>query len=76
MSEAQPSPFAVEIDSMIEDLDISLMDAILLWVEKRKLEPEVAADLVKRDPVLKDRIFEEARELSLVKGGRSPRLVF
>lgn len=58
--------FAQQIESMVWDLDVSYLDAILLWCERRGLEPENVATLIKRSGPLKAKVQIEAEALRLL----------
>lgn len=66
--------FAQQIEELVWDLDVPYMDAVILWCEKRGLEPEIGAGLVKKSAPLKAKIKLEAEELSFLpkSGGRLP----
>jgi hypothetical protein len=59
--------FSQQIESLVWDLDVSYMEAVLHWCEKRGLEPEVGAELVKRSKPLLSKIQLEAEDLRFLK---------
>jgi predicted aldo/keto reductase-like oxidoreductase len=55
-----------EISDMIQ-AGIPYIDAIVEYCEKNSLEIEVAGEIIRRSPILKAKIYEEAEELNLVE---------
>lgn len=62
--------FAYQIEEMVWDRDIPYTDAVLIWCERRGLEPEIAAGLVKKSAPLKAKIELEAEEARLIRSDR------
>lgn len=58
--------FATQIETMVWELDVSYMDAILLWCERRGLEPDAVAALVRRTGPLRAKVQVEAEALRLL----------
>ena len=58
--------FAHQIEELVWDSDVSYMEAIILWCDRRGLEPEVAAALVKKSAPLKAKLQIEAEKLHLL----------
>ena len=56
------SEFYTKIQKLVEDTNLSFMDAILHYCDQNGLEPETAAQLV--NTKLKAQIREEAEELN------------
>ena len=54
--------FYIKIQKLVEDTNLSFMDAILHYCDQNVLEPETAAQLV--NTKLKAQIREEAEELN------------
>ena len=54
--------FYIKIQKLVEDTNLSFMDAILHYCDQNGLEPETAAQLV--NTKLKAQIREEAEELN------------
>jgi len=65
---------AEDVDRLVEDLDITVIEALLELSATRGIEPEVVAAWVKRDPVLRARVHDEASVTGQLKGGRRARL--
>jgi hypothetical protein len=59
--------FAEEIEKLCRSKNIEYIDAIVLWCEKNKIEVEYAANLIKKDPVIKSKIEIEAENLNILK---------
>ena len=55
-----------EIADMIKD-GVPYIDAIVEYCDKNSLEIEVAGEIIRRSPILKAKIYEEAEELNLVE---------
>lgn len=58
--------FALQIEEMVWDMDVSYVDAICIWCERRGLEPETVASLVRKSAPLKSKIQDEAESLNLL----------
>lgn len=58
--------FAYQIEELVWERDVSYMDAILIWCEKRGVEPEVVATLVRKSAPLKAKLQVEAETLNLL----------
>jgi hypothetical protein len=56
-----------EIENLVEDLDIPYMDALLLFAERRDIEVETIATLVKQSSNLESKLRDEAEALNLVE---------
>ena len=65
---------AEEVDSLVENLDVTVIEALLELSSSRGIEPEIVAAWVKRDPVLRARVQEEASVTGQLKGGRRAQL--
>lgn len=65
---------AEDVDRLVEDLDVTVIEALIELARSRDLEPETVADWVKRDPVLRARVYGEASAAGLLKGGRAAQL--
>jgi hypothetical protein len=59
--------FAQQIEELVWTTNVSYMEAVLLWCDKRGLEPEVGAELVRKSAPLKGKIQCEAEELRFLK---------
>lgn len=65
--------FVDEIESLRRKKQIEYIDAIVMWCENNKLEVEIAATWIKKDPVMKAKLQYEAENLNfLKKGARLP----
>jgi len=61
------SLFQAEIDELVWELDITPMEAVILYCETKNVEIESVGALVKKLPVLKASIAEEAESLNFMK---------
>ena len=59
--------FIKEIQRLTRNLDTSYMDAIVYYAETYDIEIETVAELVKKIPVLKSHLLDEAEILNLVE---------
>lgn len=59
--------FAMTIENIVVEEDISYMDALLYVMEKEKLDEETVAKLVKKNSVIKIKLELEMEELNLLK---------
>jgi len=59
-----PKKFALEIEKIVEDNDVSYMDAILEFCSNRSIEPETIAKLINKQ--LKDKLEVQATALHLL----------
>tara|TARA_B100000925_G_C21632846_1_gene313797 strand:- start:243 stop:476 length:234 start_codon:yes stop_codon:yes gene_type:complete len=55
-----------DISHMI-DQGVSYIDAICEYAAQNELEIEVLGEIIRRSPILKARIYEEAEDLNLVE---------
>jgi hypothetical protein len=62
-----PESFIKDIENLVEEFDISYMDAILMYCENNGLEVETVSTLVKRSTTLKAKLQLEAEDLNLVR---------
>lgn len=71
-TDKEKQKFALEIEQYVEkEQAVNYIDAIMLYCEKRKMEPELAATLINKE--LKAKITLDAELLNLVpKSGRLP----
>jgi hypothetical protein len=70
--DSKASTFVEEIESLCIDRNVEYIDAIVLWCERNNLEIEYAAELIKKNAVVKLKIQIEAENLNFLK--RSARL--
>jgi hypothetical protein len=68
------SNFALEIETLVKDFEISYMDAVILWCEQTNTEISVGGELVKKFDVIREKIEVEAEDLNFLP--RSSRLDF
>lgn len=61
-----------EIEDMVEDLDISYIEACVSYCEKSGMEMETLGDIIEKNQVLKAKIQREAEDLHYMK--KKPRL--
>jgi hypothetical protein len=59
--------FPSQIERIVETANLSYMDAVIHWCEKKGLEYEVGGDLVKRHASIRTKVREEAKLLNCVK---------
>lgn len=64
-----PTQFVGEIEKIVQEKKIPYLDAVMYFVESRKVEVETVASLIKGSQVLKSKIQGEAEDLRLVKSG-------
>ena len=63
------SSFVNEIEHLCREKNIEYIDAVVFWCEKNNLEVETAAYWIKKDPVMKSKIQNEAENLNILKRG-------
>ena len=66
--------FANEIEEIVWMKDVSYTDSVVLWCEENNYELEAAALLIKKDPVLRSKIKDEAETANLLKVKKGNRL--
>ena len=64
-----PTQFVSEIEKIVQEKKIPYLNAVMYFVESRKVEVETVASLIKGSQVLKSKIQGEAEDLRLVKSG-------
>lgn len=65
--------FALQIEDIVKTAKMPYIDAVAHWCEINGKEIVVGADLVKKTPVIKDKIRAEAEDLNLLpKGAKLP----
>jgi len=62
--------FAKELEQLRTDKSLSAIDAVLYWCDSHGYEIESAAMLIKKDPVLQQKIKIEAEASNLLKEKR------
>lgn len=61
--------FMHDIDKICSAGKIEYIDAVVDWCEKNKIEIEYVASFIKKDPVFKSKLQEEAENLNILKRG-------
>lgn len=61
--------FVNDVNKLHVSDDVDYIDAVVEWCTKNNIEVEFAAALIKKDPVLKSKIQEEAENLNILKRG-------
>lgn len=56
-----------QIDEIVRDKKIDYFEAVMLYCERNNLEVEVAASLIKQNPILKAKIQLAAEDLNMIK---------
>ncbi len=59
--------FAMTIEQLVVQDDISYLDAIICVMEKENLDEETVAKLVKKNSVIKVKLELESEELNLIR---------
>lgn len=59
--------FSQQIEYLCESRKMEYIDAVVHWCEAAGVEVEYAANLIKKNQVLKMKILEEAENLNFVK---------
>jgi len=59
--------FSPDIRSLIEKRKMDYIDAVIHWCNINNVEVEYAADLIKKDPMMKSMIQVEAENLNILK---------
>lgn len=63
-----------EIEDMVEEMNITFMEACILYCEKNDLEIESLGDILKKNQSIKSKIRYEAENLNFIK--RENKLIF
>lgn len=58
--------FAMQIEDLVWQTDLTYTEAVVEWCEKRGLEPEQVAGLIRKSAPLKAKIQIEAERLNLL----------
>lgn len=61
--------FNTQIQKFCTDNKTEYIDAVVHWCNKNNIEVETVASWIKKDPVLKSKIQEEAETLNILKKG-------
>ena len=64
--------FTEEIEFLCEFKNMEYIDAVVHWCETNNVEVEYAANMIKRNQVMKLKIQEEAENLNIIQ--KTPRL--
>lgn len=65
--------FIEDIETLCANKNIEYIDAIIMWCEKNNLEIEYAAEIIKKNPLIKSKVQYEAENLNfLQKSARLP----
>jgi hypothetical protein len=59
--------FTQQIEYLCESKNMEYIDAVILWCEMNGIEVEYAANLIKKNQVMKLKILQEAENLNFVK---------
>ena len=59
--------FFTEIENLVWDLDVSYIDAVILYCDRKGLETETISTLIKKNTNLKSKIALEAQSLNLLE---------
>ena len=63
------SSFSIEIEKLVTSKNLDYIDAVVHWCSKNNLEVEYAANMIKKDPVLKSKMQIEAENINVLKKG-------
>jgi len=63
------SIFSTEIEKLVNSKNLDYIDAVIFWCQKNNLEVEYAANMIKKDPVLKSKMQTEAENINVLKKG-------
>ena len=61
--------FMQDIDKQCVTRKIDYIDAVVDWCDRNKVEIEYVASFIKKDPVFKSKLQEEAENLNILKKG-------
>lgn len=61
--------FIKDVEAMKSKKGTEYIDAVVSWCDKNKIELEFVAGYIKKDPVLKSKLQEEAENLNILKRG-------
>lgn len=56
-----------ELESFCEDHNFTLLEGIVSFCEFKEMEVETIGALIKKNPILRDKLYLEAQNLKLVK---------
>jgi len=69
ISPLKSNTFIEEIEKLCISKNIEYIDAVVFWCESNKIEVEVAASWIKKEPAMKSKIQTEAENLNILKRG-------
>lgn len=69
MNNLRSNTFIEEVEKICHTKDIEYIDAVIYWCEVNKIEVEVAASWIKKEPAMKSKIQNEAENLNILKRG-------
>jgi hypothetical protein len=58
--------FPIQIESIVKSKHVSYMEAVEIWCDQNGKDIVVGADLVKKTPIIKEKIKTEAEDLNLL----------
>ena len=59
--------FVEDIEELCQSKNLQYIDAVIYWCERNNLEVEYAADIIKKDIVMKSKLQYEAENLNVLK---------
>ena len=67
---APSDTFMEDIEKMVKDHDLSYLDSIIEWCERRSIDPEHIASFISSNMVLKAKLQLEAESLNILPKSR------
>jgi len=61
-----PVDFVKEIEDLVEKLDIEYIDAVVLYCQRKNIEIETAAAIIKNNESIKSKVRSEAEALHIL----------
>lgn len=61
------SEFVKDIEKFVSDLDVTYMEAIMMYVDSNGIEVETVASMVKQNNILKTKLYAECESVNLVE---------
>lgn len=58
--------FQIEIEKLVQNKGIDHLEAIMIYIEKYKIDPELIASIVKKNQGLKGKLQADCQKLNLV----------
>lgn len=59
--------FILEIEKLVKEKNLNYLDAIIYYIEKHSLDPELIASVIRKNPNLKGKLYNDCMELNLVE---------